>query len=364
MKGNFRVFDANRHVVEPRNLWERIDAPFKDSIQVGASVLDLVVKGRPVRSGVPDYFGHPAYQKAFQAAVQESFSAEANLRDMDREGVDAALLLPTAGLFAIWSDHIDTDLSAAMCRAYNDWLHGYCETNPKRFKSVALVPLQDPLEAVKEMRRAVEQLGCVAVFQHSSPLVGRKLHSRVYDGFYREAELLGVPIIVSQAAGAVLPQLGQDRFDSPYAREAVVDPFEAWIAVVSLMGHHAAERFPDLKIGFVGAGAGWLPGWLDRLDEHWGGPFGNDAPGGLPPMHIFRNQGFAACDPWERTVSDVVEELGDQAVVWGSQYPSPDLVNFFPSEVDTVMQDERLSEHQKQRILWDNAAQLFHVAEA
>jgi hypothetical protein len=100
---------------------------------------------------------------------------------------------------------------------------------------------------------------------------------------------------------------------------------------------------------------------LDRLDEHWGGPFGTDAPGALPPMHLFRTQGFAACDPWESTVSDVVAEMGEGVILWGSQYPFPELLNFFPSEVDTIAGDPLLTEDQKRKILWSNAAALFHV---
>jgi uncharacterized protein len=362
MKGNYQVFDANRHVVEPRDVWTtRLAEPFRSQVQVGPTPLDLIVKGRPVRRPRLNYFEHPAYKAAFQGALESGFGAQANVRDMDREGIDAALLLPSAGLYAIWADHVDGALAAAMCQAYNDWLHEYCEADPKRLKGMALLPLQDPEQAATELRRAVNQLGFVAGFMLSSPLVSRKLHDRVYDPVYRTAEELGVPIVVSQGGGTVLPQLGQDRYDSYYAQEAVVDPFEAWLAVASLMGHHVLERYPSLKIGFFGAGCGWLPCWLDRLDEHWGGPFGTDAPGALPPMHLFRTQGFAACDPWESTVSDVVAEMGEGVILWGSQYPFPELLNFFPSEVDTIAGDPLLTEDQKRKILWSNAAALFHV---
>jgi len=362
LKHGYKIFDANRHVVEPRDLWEsRLPEPFKAQVQVGPTPLDMTVKGRPMRLPRTNYFDHPAYRAAFQHAIDNGFSAEVNLRDMDSENIDAALLLPTAGLYAIWADHVDAALSTAMCRAYNDWLHDYCQADRKRLKGMALLPLQDPQEAGTELRRCVEQLGMVAGYVSSSPLVNRKLHDRVYDPLYRTAEELHAPLVISQAGGSVLPQMGQDRFESYYAQEAVLDPFEAWLAVASLMGHHVLERFPELKIGFFGAGCGWLPCWLDRLDEHWGGPFGTDAPGAMPPMHLFRTQGFAACDPWEHTLSDVIEEMGVSCILWGSQYPMPDLLNFFPGEVTTVAEDDRLTDDQKRKVLWDNAAALFHL---
>ena len=67
-----------------------------------------------------------------------------------------------------------------------------------------------------------------------NPVIGRRLHDDAYDVFYREAETLGVPIVVSHGgSGMVLPQVGQDRWPAFYAQEVAVDTFEAWIAVAS-----------------------------------------------------------------------------------------------------------------------------------
>ena len=56
-------------------------------------------------------------------------------------------------------------------------------------------------------------------------------------------------------------------------------------------------------------------------------------------------------------------QVGERAVVWGSQYPLPDVLNFFPNELDTVLDDPVLTEEAKRRIFWDNAAALFHIEE-
>jgi predicted TIM-barrel fold metal-dependent hydrolase len=55
-----------------------------------------------------------------------------------------------------------TRLAVDVARAYNDWLANFCATNPQRLKGVALVALQDVDAAIKEARRAVEDLGHVA----------------------------------------------------------------------------------------------------------------------------------------------------------------------------------------------------------
>jgi len=78
---------------------------------------------------------------------------------------------------------------------------------------------------------------------------------------------------------------------------------------------------------------------------------------------VFKAQGFAACDPWERTLPELVDAIGERAVVWGSQYPLPDILNFFPNEVRIIVEDQHLAEEAKRRTLWDNAADLFHIGE-
>lgn len=48
-------------------------------------------------------------------------------------------------------------------------------------------------------------------------------------------------------------------------------------------------------------------------------------------------------------------------MVWGSQYPLPDILHFFPNEVQIIVEDRHLAEEAKRRTLWDNAADLFHI---
>ena len=54
------------------------------------------------------------------------------------------------------------------------------------------------------------------------------------------------------------------------------------------------------------------------------------------------------------------DEVGDNVVVWGSQYPWP-LLSTFPNELDNFMDDPALTDEQKKKVLWDNAASIFHI---
>jgi predicted TIM-barrel fold metal-dependent hydrolase len=363
MKGQFHVIDANRHVMEPPDLWDTwLEQRYRGQVAVNGDGTSIVVKGRAVSDPRPSYLEVPSYKRLFGDALTAGFDASSHLRDMDKEGVDVGVLLPTKGMYVIWADHIDTDLSAALCRAYNNWLHSYCAADPRRLKGVALVPLQGAEEARVELRRAVQELGFAAVYMRPNPLLKRKLHDRAYDPLYEEAESLGIPIVLHEGWGSVLHQLGEDRQDTIFGLEGVLDPFEMMLAFLSFMGHNVLERFPGLRVGYIGAGIGWVPYWLDRVDEHWGGFFGTDAPSMQAPSLLFKTRGFAAADPWEKSLPEVIEECGQRTVVWGSQYPLPEAAPFFPNELDTIVNDGLLTESQKKAVLWDNAAELFHIS--
>jgi uncharacterized protein len=45
-------------------------------------------------------------------------------------------------------------VGAAVCRAYNRWLAGYCEPYPERLFGVAMLPMQSIDLAIEEMRFA------------------------------------------------------------------------------------------------------------------------------------------------------------------------------------------------------------------
>lgn len=353
MRGAYKVFDACRHVVEPRALWAA------QHVNVDEGSGTITIKGKPVVRARPNLMAEGVYRSTYASAIDAGFSAASNLADMDREGIDAALLLPTLGLFVPYGDHVDAALAREVCRTYNDWLAEYCNADRSRLKGAALVPLQDPADGAKELARAVQELGMAAAVMRPNPVAGRKLHDPAYDVLYQTANDLGVPLVLRALSGTSLPELGADRFQSVFGIEAVVDPFEMMLAFMSFNGHDVLERFPDLRVGYLGAGVGWLPYWLDRVDEHWGGFFGKDSPSLLAPSHLFRTQGFAAADPWERSLPEVIVETRLHTLLWGSQYPRPELVPLFPHELDGITNDPLLTEEQKEAILWDNAAALF-----
>ena len=178
MRDGFKVIDADRHVLEPSDLFaDYLPAQFRDRVRIeGPNQSRRSIDGEPIsdadkmRPGAKqeDYgftFGaSKSWRETFADALAAKFDAASNVRDMGREGVDVSVLFPTLGLYIMWRNNLDPELSAAICRAYNTWLADYCSYDPKRLHGVALIPLQDPQRAVAELEHAKEKLGLVGIF--------------------------------------------------------------------------------------------------------------------------------------------------------------------------------------------------------
>jgi predicted TIM-barrel fold metal-dependent hydrolase len=95
------------------------------------------------------------------------FDPHARIPDMDLDGIDAAFLYPTLGLFA--GAVQDPELAGALWRAYNRWLADYCQPHPERLFGVAILPMQSVELAVDELRYARTQSGMRAGFIRPNP---------------------------------------------------------------------------------------------------------------------------------------------------------------------------------------------------
>src|SRR5215210_2959878 len=169
MKDGFAVIDADRHVIEPSDLFDRyLEPAYRGRVELGGpnqtrrlvdgvSVSDAAklpqaadaIEDRAQKQAI--FAADHKYMAVFGETAAQGFSPAANIADMDREGVDVGVHFPTIGLYIMWRDGIEPALSAAICRAYNDWLAEYCSADPTRLKGVALIPLQDPKLAVAEL---------------------------------------------------------------------------------------------------------------------------------------------------------------------------------------------------------------------
>lgn len=273
------------------------------------------------------------------------------LRDMDTEQIDISVLFPTGG-FSV-TQLPERDYAAAYCRGYNDWIASVCAESP-RLKGVALVPFQDVDAAAKETQRAIGELGLAGI---AVGTFGMKEHlgQPMYWPIYEQLEKLNVPLLVHNSRQG---PAGEIRFDTFLFRHTVGRPFETLLDCAALVYGGVPEKFPGLRIAFLECGCGWVPYWMDRMDEEWE-KRQSEAPllKRKPSEYITAGNWFFAAEPEESTVPFCLERIGEDVVLFASDYPHWD--GGFPYMTSTVKGREDITEPQKTKIMRDNAARLY-----
>jgi predicted TIM-barrel fold metal-dependent hydrolase len=360
------VVDADGHVVEPRSAWAGLGDEHRPRIDRDAGGYEHVVVGDAEILAVPlgtlatpgSRFSDPGAFTSLEDARAGGSDPVARLADMDAEGIDQAVLYPSIGLY-FWALD-DAAAAVAVARAYNDWLSGYCAAGPDRLFGAAMLPMQDPAAAAAEMRRAVAELGFRAAFVRPNPCRGRSLSDPAYRPVWEAAEELDAAIGVHEGSSVIVPTLGADRPFNPLVLHATSHPFEEMLAYAQLVAFGVLDRHPGLKVVLLESGGGWLPFWLERLDEQAESFSGFCPDMSLRPSEYFARQCWISFEVGERTLPALVPFVGADRIVWGSDYPHHDAT--FPGAVDTLRHTVAPCEAGVQaRILGLNAAAVYRL---
>lgn len=389
--GNYRVVDADGHAWEvPLGRWDRFlpheYRPFRE--KVWTTVLDANGNVRQLFDGKlfmahetgalsdGEIVRHKLYKTdgvklerpqrgtiSAEIGQKRASTPELRIEDMDREGVDIAVLYPSMGLIFLSTE--DLELATILSRAENDFQADFSRAYPHRLKPVATLPLVQPTKqcidaAVRELDRAVTQLGFVGAFV---PPTVRKtnLDDPVFFPLYEEAQRLGVPIGVHWSAGTHLPG-AEDRFrpDQFFLGHSLGFPVENMISLGSVVCGGLLDKFPRLKWAFLESGVGWVYYWMERLDEHY-----EKIPEMVREMarwpHEYMKSGliYYSCDPDERSLPFIVEMMGPDLILYASDYPHWD--GRFPETVAPIKNHPGLTIEQKRKILGENALRLYNL---
>jgi len=244
-------------------------------------------------------------------AVERGYDAEAQVMGMRLEGIDIAVLFPTAGLSFLARDNMDPQLSNAICRAYNDWLHDFCQHSPDQLKMAAMLPMHDVNLACQELYRCVKEYGAVGTFVRPNYLNGRYWHSTYWDPLYGMLQDLNIPLCFHEGTGSyystIEPRFGENRF----MRHVASHSTEMQLALIALMLGGIFEFYPRLKVAFLEAQSWWVPGLLGRMEWDLRQHHDADAPYlKLSPLEYWQRNCFSAIESGEREVGSVVELLG------------------------------------------------------
>jgi uncharacterized protein len=383
MKDGFRIVDSDAHVLEPHDLWSAyIDPAFREraprpvGLTFGFEFPSPAFSVNLPAQWSPDSTAEDVerlasriqatFAELFPDAYAKGFSAEAQLTDMEREGVDLAVLYPSFGLFVLASDEIDAPLAAAIARAYNTWLADFCRQDPSRLLGVAMLPLQDPALAAAEAAWCAEELGFRAAFARPNPVGGRNFDDPAYDPLWEVMSSHGMALGIHEGGFPRLPQVVKGRLTHPEQVHICTHPMEQMIAVVSIVYGGVLERFPGLRVAFLEAGCGWVPFWLHRMDEHWENSvsrdYGQRRGLEMAPSEYFRRQCYVSAESSEYMLAQVIELIGDDRIVFSTDYPHPD--SPWPHAVEEFLSLPGVSDDSKRKILFDNALALYGMAPA
>lgn len=275
------------------------------------------------------------------------------LEILDRSGLESTVLYPTAGLGIGLTK--DPDWAVALCHGYNNFLHErYIKRSP-RLKAVALLPLQNVPAAVKELRRAVRDLGMVGGILPATGL-RKALGDSQFHPLYEEAQSLGCSLTVH---GAPSQNLGLDVFETMIETRTLSHPFAQLIQVTSIVFQGVPELFPGLRIAFLEAGAGWVPYMMDRLDMEYKHR-SRQAPHlkKKPSEYLRGGKIYFHCEADESTLPYVIERVGEDVLLFASDYPHELELD---ESIEELSERRDISESAKRKILYDNPSRFYRL---
>jgi predicted TIM-barrel fold metal-dependent hydrolase len=276
------------------------------------------------------------------------------LADMDAEGIDVQVIYPTLnlGLGAL----PEPDLAVDLAHAYNDWLADFCATDSRRLKGVAMVALQDVEAAIAEARRAVTELGHLAIMIPTN-VRDQELGMRQFWPFYAAAEELGVVLGIHCGTTTATRMTG--RFDRFISVHTVAFPFEMMAALTSLIYSGVPAQFPRLRFAALEASCGWIPFLMDRMDEEYEKRGFREAPllTKKPSEYLASEQFAYGFEIEETTLPYVIERIGADKLLYASDYPHWD--SEWPNTSRHFLERDDLSEAVKRQILGENPQKFY-----
>ena len=234
---------------------------------------------------------------------------DARLADLEAMGVDAQVVGPMP-MHHYWAD---LELAVRLTRTVNEAVAAHCAGAPQRLYGLGTVPLQHPDLAVALLGEAVVDHGLYGI-SVSTTVEGRELADPAHDVVWRRAEELGAVVFVHPWGCSLGTRLATN-----YLGNTVGQPVETTVALSHLIFTGALDRFPRLKL-VVAHGGGYLPTYIGRSDHAW--RVREDARGcAEPPSAYLRRMWFDSLVYTPRALRQLVEEVGADRVVLGTDYP-------------------------------------------
>ena len=312
--------------------------------------IDLLERDGPREGAKLERTGHGyriSVGKLVNAFSDEFVSLELRLAGMERQGVDVQLMSLTTPM-VYWAS---AALGLALSQAYNDSASTAHLKHPERLYSFAMVPMQDPELALRELERAAKLPGMRGLYLATS-VDGTELDDKRYWDIYAKCEEIAWPIFLHPVY-----TIGVERTTRYYLRNLLGNPYDTGMAAASLIFGGVLDAFPRLEFNLPHAG-GTLPGLIGRLDH------GTRVRPELKhmkklPSEYLRRFTYDTIGHDDRINMNLVRQVGADRVLLGSDYC------FDMGLADPVHSVERLAEladSERSLILGGTAARLLGIA--
>ncbi len=335
------LISVDSHVDEPAELWDRLpeelraQRPVVEPLPQGGEI--YTVEGSSIRLALQDELTEDDWACEYRRDPSGARDLGRRLADMAREGVDAQVVFPEAGL-GLGGGSGSREYHVAIARAYNDWVLEVFAPEPQRFRPAALIPMDDVPAAFAEAERCIEK-GFKTLFL---PVVvpWRPYWHPDYEPLWALAEEARVPLSFHVFSGNLwfgtdfvfLPFLSPERYevaqklsrevgDVPERMSSTIVGMTAGMSpVIDLTGAGVLERHPGLRFAIIEAECGWLAWTLAAMDsmQEKRHLFLPRLP--LKPSEYFLRQGAIAITDDPVGLHNL-PLTGSDCLMWGNDYP-------------------------------------------
>ncbi len=382
---NARIVDADCHILEPPDIWTQwLPSKYQDQApkltkdHAGGDAWILPGHANPDPIGLVATPGMPWDQfRWFGVTYEEAragcYDGAARLADMDADGVHAEILFPPQRTVGHFLGADDPDFVLAGVAAYNDFLfEQFCAPDPRRLIGLAQIPSLGIDTSVDALRKAKAR-GAYGVIISNWPSGNGEL-SRDDDPFWAAAVDEGMPVSVhinivsrqqraaQRAATAKIPAQTSANDDEATRAKAIGRISNVFTAaadhITTMIFSGVFERLPELQMCWIETGVGWLPHFLDALDDRY---WRNRSWGGLPikePPSFYWARNNAASFITDPSGVDLRHRVGLENMMWSSDYPHHG--NDWPYSRKTIQDTMgHIPGHERASIVGGNAARIW-----
>ena len=288
----YDIIDADTHILEPRNIWKKHlekaymkyapklakDSEGGDAWDHGTGSVDPIglVSTPGKRFDEFRWFG-----VTYDSIRKACYNGKARLKDMDIDGVDAIITFPPERTIFRWLGQPDPAVSKAGVDAYNRFAQeDFAAADRTRIFPMYQIPSLGVETAVQYAKKA-SKAGAKGVLIGTWPNGGESMTDED-DAFWATCQDLGLPVhvhimlesrdnLVNQRSGAQSATTGLQM--KAARKRAIAQYAGVFTRVTGIISQFlftgVFERFPNLQVVFVEIGVGWLPHFLEMMDDRY-----------------------------------------------------------------------------------------------